>query len=123
MPGQALHSPPCFDVGLGGLVRYLAVCARQCLVENTPRDHIGRRYGLDDFAGREDSSQSGGCVALFHVGLRAPQCISIWRGPLLRDHFIQWTSSHSRAENFRKVILRLEMKVVVATKHLEIWPA
>jgi len=63
----------------------------QCLVENTPRDHIGRRYGLDDFA-----------------------------GPLLRDHFIQWTSSHSRAENFRKVILRLEMKVVVATKHLDL---
>ncbi|CAE7402632.1 unnamed protein product [Symbiodinium sp. CCMP2592] len=63
----------------------------QRLVENTPRDHIGRRYGLDDFA-----------------------------GPLLRDHFIQWTSSHSRAENFRKVILRLEMKVVVATKHLDL---
>ena len=41
------------------------------------------------------------------------------RGPMLRDHFIQWTSSHSRADKFRKLILRLEMKVVVATKHLE----
>ncbi|CAJ1400247.1 unnamed protein product [Effrenium voratum] len=63
----------------------------QHLIENTPRDHVGRRYRLDDFA-----------------------------GPLLRDHFIQWTSSHSRAEAFRKVILRLEMKVVVATKHLDL---
>mmetsp|Transcript_53610 Transcript_53610/g.124867 ORF Transcript_53610/g.124867 Transcript_53610/m.124867 type:complete len:597 (+) Transcript_53610:49-1839(+) len=61
------------------------------LVENTPRDHVGRRYSLDDFA-----------------------------GPMLRDHFIQWTSSHSKAEDFRKVILRLEMKVVVATKHLDL---
>ncbi|CAE7499339.1 unnamed protein product [Symbiodinium natans] len=39
---------------------------------------------------------------------------------MLRDHFIQWTSSHSRADKFRKLILRLEMKVVVATKHLEL---
>ncbi|CAL1147451.1 unnamed protein product [Cladocopium goreaui] len=63
----------------------------QHLIEHTPRDHVGRRYGLDDFA-----------------------------GPLLRDHFIQWTAAHSRAVNFRKVILRLEMKVVVATKHLDL---
>ena len=64
-----------------GFARCLAVtpCARQCLVENTPRDHIGRRYGLDDFAGREDSSQSEGCVSLLHAGvhnLHAPQCVS-----------------------------------------------
>jgi hypothetical protein len=25
--------------------------ARQHLIEHTPRDHVGRRYGLDDFAG------------------------------------------------------------------------
>lgn len=50
---------------------------------------------------------------------------------MLRDHFIQWTATHSRAapgahwlqhsvaqENFRKVLGRLEIKVVVATKHL-----
>ena len=30
---------------------------RRCLVENTPRDHAGRRYGLDDFAGRNSGSE------------------------------------------------------------------
>ncbi|CAK9063513.1 Uncharacterized protein SCF082_LOCUS32880 [Durusdinium trenchii] len=63
----------------------------QRLIEGTPKDHAGRKYGLDEFA-----------------------------GPLLRDHFIQWTADHSRAVNFRKIILRMEMKVVVATKHLDL---
>ena len=132
IPSPTLDTPqkPCLGPNCRGCL------ARQHLIEHTPRDHVGRRYGLDDFAGESSVEKLSNVehthiyiyiyiyiyMFAFHIPLYlhmvgkhcrdllkpsldgsamfrfSPlRCLWNFSGPLLRDHFIQWTAAHSRA--------------------------